>query len=343
MKTYNNLSVCLFVWLVAVCSMACSYPATEIKTSVNHDGSIDKSIQIKSKSSSPFQYEQVLNGAGYRLTSDFKIDSSGGYFTFRKHFNNVAELQADLLPASDSTTGIEVKLRKRFRWFYTYYTYTETYKAHPLFDGLPIDRFIKPEDLQYLRQQDTCKQTRDSVERVVRKGFDLLFSQAVDRMIGKGMSAYPDSILLRKKAPSLVHCLAEALPEFSVDDSKQLSSQLDTFILKHYTGAPPIALKPYLMSRLHGWNRVVDLFMRVSMSENKNIVEMPGTIDTTNATNDDFLTTSWTISFYDRLSDYEMYTESREINTLLYVSSVVVFFLLLLYASWRFVLFVQRH
>ena len=343
MKNKNDLYINLFVWLIALCAVGCSYPATEIKTSVNLDGSIDKSIQIKSKSSSAFQCEQVLNGAGYRLTSDFKIDSSGGYYTFSKHFNNVAELQADLLPASDSTTGIEVKLRKRFRWFYTYYTYTETYKAHPLFAGLPVDRFIKQKDLQYLHQQDTCKQTRDSVERVVKKGFDLLFSQAVDRMIGKGMSAYPDSVQLRKRAPSLVHCLAEALPVFSLDDSKQLSNQLDTFILKHYSGAPPVALKPYLMNRLHGWNRVVEMFMHVSMSENKNTIEMPGTIDTTNATYDGFLSTSWTISFYDRLSDYEMYTESRQINTLLYVSSVVVFFLLLLYASWRFVLFVQRH
>ena len=65
----------------------------------------------------------------------------------KKTFRNVSELYAELAETPDSTIKIEVKLHKRFRWFYTSLKYEETYKPYSLFSLIPLSDSLNEEEI----------------------------------------------------------------------------------------------------------------------------------------------------------------------------------------------------
>ena len=331
-RSFSNLFF-VVLSLFALLLAACTAPSTDITTKINRDGSIDKTIKCKVARESKFAGEHLLRGVGYWLRVDYKVDSATEDRVFSKHFENIFELQKSFLPATDSTIGIEAKFSKKFKWFYTYYSYSETYKAHPLFAGLSTAGYIRPEHLAILHCADSSKMVKDSIEKIVRKGFDSLFNVAVNRMVRKGMAAYPDSIALHSHCPSFTEKLITALPSFSSSSGERIENEIDTFLNKNCNSYPPRKIKPFLKNEILRWNRVVEMFMAVSIPVINNKIELPGSEITSNAVDKGFSSFSWPISFYDHFSDYEMKVETREINMGLFLLTIIAGFVWLIFGA----------
>ena len=72
--------------------------------------------------------------------------------TFRRDYKSVAEMASTFKLNKThawSTMKVKYSLDKKFRWFYTYYTYKETYPKIKTFFKTPIDSFMTKEEAMY--------------------------------------------------------------------------------------------------------------------------------------------------------------------------------------------------
>jgi len=135
----------------------------EITTRVNADGSLDRTIRVMASDSlSVFKgnIKVPLPGdTNWTITSrwhqeldkDSKPIKKFEYIATR-HFKNTEELNGFLKVKNDTTTeiGVNVEFKKQFRWFYTYVTYTETYKKSIPFNHYSIGDFMSDSDLTFI-------------------------------------------------------------------------------------------------------------------------------------------------------------------------------------------------
>ncbi len=149
----------------------------EITTLVNIDGSIDRTIRVMaSDSSSVFKGNLKVplpSDTCWKITMLWhkeipKDSASKKRFEYiaQKHFANVDELNRYLKVNNDTTTeiGVNVEFRKQFRWFYTYITYTETYKKSTPFGHYPIEDFLSDSDLTFFYDDNfTYSREHDSL------------------------------------------------------------------------------------------------------------------------------------------------------------------------------------
>lgn len=70
----------------------------------------------------------------------------------RKNYKSVEELDSEFrIKNNDNWGKVDVKhsLQKEFRWFYTYYTYRETYKKLPINFDFPIEEYMTKDEAQF--------------------------------------------------------------------------------------------------------------------------------------------------------------------------------------------------
>ena len=131
------------------------------QTTVHEDGSIDKTITASEKDSKVMKknYFNIGEETGWKVSVDstqqrvandsaFKTKYS---YSFQKSFASVAEANAELATPNDSLFRISSGFTKQFRWFYTHYTYTETYHQLNRF-ALPITDYLTEADREFIRQ-----------------------------------------------------------------------------------------------------------------------------------------------------------------------------------------------
>lgn len=119
-----------------------------METTVYPDGSLDKVIHLGS--------DRDGNILGLRAEDGWDVTSrivpeadSTKIYTFRRHFSSAAEANAVLASPSDSLFRITSTFEKKFRWFYTYLYYADTYHAIKRLK-YPIDTYITPEDYAFI-------------------------------------------------------------------------------------------------------------------------------------------------------------------------------------------------
>jgi len=177
--------IIITILLGTVLFSSCENPMT-LETEVNEDGSLDKTITFE-------------KGDSALITSNiFGIDSTKGWSAnivelpadrkeggsdkvqyktmFKKHFESVEKMNKELNASSDTLFKINSTFEKKFRWFYTYIRYTETF--------LPINRFkmLSPED--YINEEDHQFIDRLPGEGKIISKADSLYLQMLNVKIG---------------------------------------------------------------------------------------------------------------------------------------------------------------
>jgi hypothetical protein len=122
-----------------------------VNTSVNRDGSITREYTVRGDSSSIFNGSlRIPSGIQWKISqryeeNDKKKDSSDKQYVYTasRKFETIKQFQDWLSSDTDSNTiKIQVNLKKHFRWFYTYFEYTETYPMSFPFRNVPVDSFL---------------------------------------------------------------------------------------------------------------------------------------------------------------------------------------------------------
>ncbi len=178
-----------FMAFAASLMMSCTNPMT-FETKVHEDGSLDKTVVLEKTDSARIQNNifSINEQAGWsvniqELPPDKTEDKRKKEFKiqFQKHFSNVEEMNKVLDKPSDAQFQINSKFEKKFRWFYTYIRYSETFR--------PVNRFkmVLPGD--YFNREDNAFLDRLPAEGKAISKADSLYLQLLNEKISDHFAA----------------------------------------------------------------------------------------------------------------------------------------------------------
>lgn len=308
-----------------------------VKTQINTDGTFTRMIMIKGDSSDVIKPDlpYPVDASWERNIQKDTADSTQFICTYIKSFDDDEALNSSIREDSGWRKQIdrEITISKRFMFFYSFLTYREVYKAADPSNLLNYKDYLRPVDMEWIRDQKVPISRQDSIQldtaeaRAIRYLFDAL-SEEIILALQNGLD--------RSKDPDLkgidVSIYRDSIAKY---DTSWIDIDLYESIndLSDWTGIEKVnvlhTLSPPVFEDLYDKVRFFEHIM--DMVEYDIEVEMPGLITATNSTQLLGNTVNWhihSLSFY--FDDYEMYVESRVVNYWAFIVTGVVLLLLLI-------------
>lgn len=352
----------------------------EITTRINADGSLDRTIRVMaSDSTSIFKGNLKVPLPGdttWKISMRWHIEAPKDsaskkkfeYIAY-KHFANVDELNNFLKVNNDTTTevGVNVEVKKQFRWFYTYVTYTETYKKSIPFNHYPIGDFMSDSDLTfiyddnftYVREQDRLVHIKDLKEIPILNRSDSIRKEQLEKQkvvalysfISKNIvSEYINLVAneylsISKEKCDLIQSKKEEVLQFMVRednlDALQAKKDIDPFVkidsMLNIKGKSLKELNPLLYKDFS--KKASKTFDYLIFDEKiKCSTIMPGVLLQTNADSIAGSQTYWNINErYFFAKDHQLIAKSRLINKWAFILSgfIAVFLLVLIFRKFK--------
>lgn len=126
----------------------------DFTTRVNSDGSIDRTVVIAGDSSEVVS-QKVVQPLDSSLKTSFRKDTGDErrwILSAERSFKNEREMKAYFFadPDTGRTFSLDVYLKRKFRWFYTYIDYKETMLSIHPFRRIPVTQFLTIDELGLL-------------------------------------------------------------------------------------------------------------------------------------------------------------------------------------------------
>lgn len=155
MKTIKLLTALIAALLFVSCE------EYNITTTINSDGSCSREMNYKETSHTTPQWHggdkvyslPIIEGADYGDTSkeEYNLESFDTNKVVRKfkEYASVEEMCNDWISFTPENFESTAKggLKKKFMWFYTYYTFTETFNNYSHILNVPADRYSLSDDM----------------------------------------------------------------------------------------------------------------------------------------------------------------------------------------------------
>lgn len=233
--------------------------------------------------------------------------------TFRRHFQDVDQLN-QLQPQGDTVLLINAKLERKFRWFYTYWTYTDIYHGPEYLRRSPVEDFFTPEDFAFIDRMPARDKPVSKADSLYLEMLEDKFSAhyLLDLLEDSYMKilhtafasdpatkAYVDS-LPAKRAKVKAMLKSEGMNEHSIDS----------------LGIPVTTEARALFKKLYAAEeRKLTTCLFIDITPIRHALTMPGQLVSTNADSVSGNQMFWSplpIKFI--LKDQHMYGETRQLN-----------------------------
>lgn len=283
-----------------------SYKST---TKINNDGSCEKIITVRADSSYIFSsFFPIPTDKSW--DPQFKIleKDTQKVFVVHKTFDDVNKINDEY--KNKDKAGVEVKFEKKFRWFFTYFSYQETYKAYSPFNKIPLSSYLTKKEFARYEKGDTSKTLKKRLdEYFIENVFECFYDQLIKVVQKLNDSSLPVSLIESNKRAIHDKVLAESDGEDKI--IRDLSQILKS---KSFSKIEPDVKK--IMKDITEKMQNADVKFDFT-----NDIVMPGIILNTNAETVEANKASWKFGA-DRFNylDYTMNVESRTTN----VWSIVV-------------------
>ncbi|MBN2214211.1 MAG: hypothetical protein JW723_08200 [Bacteroidales bacterium] len=373
MKTGNKILKAGIILAVLILTNSCL--EYEITTQVHSDGSIERYFKvsgdqdmINEESSITLPADSTWEIKTWREPDDSSKNKPDSIYVYtaRKTFKSYKEMNEELKNAPDiyNMVNMQVSLKRKFRWFYTFIKYTEIYQRHFPYNYLPLKDFLTEEELRYSLSDDKdymFDPVKDKFEPVAEADTDIVFTgkdsaraSELDKDIEKRFEEwqlrninedYCDALskVLSKKNPEAYQLMLdrksvfcdsldlEGAPEDGDDQIEMLKIQ--KYVISRTSDFLGISENDILPSENPDIQSFFDRLAYMRLNEwytynHKTI--LPGKIIQTNSTRLEDGNSTWSFrlaDFYN--SDFEMTVESRLVNRWAIVVSIVVAGLLL--------------
>jgi hypothetical protein len=165
-KGFRNLAIMVLLLLAGSCL---DYSVT---TTVNRDGSVMRKYKVRGDSADIFKGSLMIpSGPEWKIShklepkekNDSLSEKSQYVYEASRTFGSIDELR-DWLDTDTSIGTIKpvVSLKKKFRWFYTYYEYSEVYPMTIPFQKIPVDSFLTDMEQSVIMDDDRTAYSSDS-------------------------------------------------------------------------------------------------------------------------------------------------------------------------------------
>lgn len=142
-----------------------------VTTKVNRDGSVLRKYKVRGDSAEIFKGSLMIpSGPEWKISSrlepkdknDSLSEKSQYVYEASRTFGRINELIAWLdTDTSIGTIKPVVSLKKKFRWFYTYYDYSEIYPMTFPFQKIPVDSFLTDMEQSVIMDDDRTAYSAD--------------------------------------------------------------------------------------------------------------------------------------------------------------------------------------
>lgn len=168
-KGFRNLAIIALLLLAGSCL---DYTVT---TTVNRDGSLMRKYIVSGDSAEIFNGSLMIpSGPEWKIERglDNRNDTAAGekskdIYEASRTFNSIDELR-DWLESDTSLGTIKpiVSLKRKFRWFYTYYEYSEVYPMTFPFQKIPVDSSLSDIELSVIMDDDRAAYSPDGKKMI---------------------------------------------------------------------------------------------------------------------------------------------------------------------------------
>jgi hypothetical protein len=207
--------------------------------------------------------------------------------------------------------SIDIQLKRRFRWFNTFYEYRETYKACTPFTRVPISDFLtQQEQSLYYIKNDTLGLDKKVDQWLLKSYFEEFFDT---------VATCAESTPVKNLSPEVVRGRKQELFE-AFKSFEQKSNDFDIqktlrFLEGFYRNKGVAAWSDRLDTAMKGIFKKQEFLMDLDSDSYVNRVIMPGLILDTNASSVEGMTVEWKLkSSRFCWEDYVMRVESRVVN-----------------------------
>lgn len=338
-------TVRFIVLMAAVALAACENPIAQ-ETKVHEDGSLDKAIIFEKTDSSVLEGNIFRVGAasGWKVTVSpvMEGEKEDKYrVQFEKSFASPEAMNAELDIPSDTLFRVKSTFEKKFRWFYTYIRYSETYRPLNRFKMLPYDEFFNAEDMQFIRRlpaEGAFISKADSVSlQMLNMKVDDYYARAA--IANEQVDIFRQLLLLTKTRTTLLDSLESVREVFfeqlerDKGDENFVMRMTDSLRIEFADRKRAANIADSLSENLNARLRFMSY---VRDGRYQAMMEMPWTVVHTNADSVAGNRLYWRPLQHKFLfTDYELYAESRQLNWLMTIVSAVIISLTLVLWVWR--------
>ena len=284
----------------------------KIKTTVHPDGSCERVETVTANAPElPEAAFPIPTDSSWETGWTKRDNKERDYlYTATKRFESPEALAREFSHIAIDSTRLRISpvIEKRFRWFFTYLTYKETYHVFCPYTLIPASRVLSEEEIRRIsagEENDTLKKKLDEWRgRNMYEGFYLALLHGARRL--GDPTLLPDSIARRK----------EELFQVIQRDTTTKDDLDRTLVLigRFFRSNAVLRLRPELQI---AWGQAEDMMKREESANGDytNTVVMPGMVLDTNADEVKGTTVSWKFSADQfLLRDYPMWVESRVMN-----------------------------
>lgn len=290
---------------------------------VTADGEIHRTIEVKADSNLVFTGtfpvpRDTSWQTEWRHTPD---DSDKVIYTARKTYASAADMNADLDAFDDSLAylQIHVRLDRHFRWFNTYLTYSEIYKALNLFNALPMSEYLTESEMVMVAAGDTSA----ALDSLLEAYQEASMVEEIYQGLEKTITANPLGGITLPQLSVMKDSLGQVLRD-SVDLDNQVVDHILDVVGEVFPYANPEILLPDLQENLTVFRKKVDFLDKLMVDSYKLNVQMPGLIIETNAHALEGNVAHWTVEADSILyQDYDAWVRARVINTTLLFGTLI--------------------
>lgn len=317
----------------ALAFTACEHSAT-IETIVSSDGSIRRNIVLKDADSASAHMNVfgISEDKGWTVAFNKSAEKSNkAEITFSKSFHSIDDANAEMNTADEATFHIRSDMEKRFRWFYTYYRYSDTYASLNRIRYVRQEDYFTPEDYAFIKRlpaegKPMSKADSFFLEKLGDRIYDDFaargfYEESFETMM-KALEAtnvaqaWRDSVMLRKES-YFKELLAAERDNF--DDYSPLFSKI-----KGFPGDNAEIQEAY-QKLIKDFERRSNFMTTAVNMKLVHMIELPGAILETNADSVHNNRAFWAPPpLRYMLGDYTMYAESRSLNIWAVVLSAIV-------------------
>jgi hypothetical protein len=323
MKNINKSISVAFLFAAIIGFSSCDHKVYT-ETTVHEDGALDKII-VQQSADSTYNFFGLSKEKGWNMTvkkdttNEEKSEKPKLLLIFRKSFPSAEKANEDLAVKNDTLFQITSKFEKRFKWFYTYLYYSDTYHCINRMD-YPVTDYVTQEDYAF-------------IDRLPAEGKPISKADSLylDNLHNKLFDVYGLRAIYERHYNIDVRLLKDAgLEARWLDTLKKHKEPIFQWLLKNQDvgddflfnamdslGIPFPAEK--MRSRYDEYYLLEDAKTKFSNSASEgkytHVINMPWTVVQTNADSIAGNRLQWNPSSMKfTLKDYTMYAESRKAN-----------------------------
>lgn len=142
---------------LAICMLTACDHDISIHNDVHEDGSLERHVTLYESDSAAMNKNLfgITSEKGWTVNvnpiKSSESDKDAKFnLTFSKQFNSVEEANSEMDLPIDSLFRISSTFSKENRWFYTYMSYSDTYRALNRFTYAPVDDYFTREDFAFI-------------------------------------------------------------------------------------------------------------------------------------------------------------------------------------------------